>query len=72
MLEQDMDTDTDHVVFGSTVLYYARTYIVFVIVMLMVMCGSQPVFLFGSVRRLELPCFSRGEVARDALFVCFL
>ena len=35
-----MDTDTAPVVFGSTVLYYARTYIVFVIVMLMVMCGS--------------------------------
>ena len=35
-----MDTDTDHVVFDSTVLYYARTYIVLVIVMLMVMCGS--------------------------------
>ena len=40
MLEQEMDTDTAPVVFGSTVLYYARTYIVFVIVMLMVMCGS--------------------------------
>ena len=37
MLEQNMDTDTDHVVFGSTVFYYASTYIVFVIVMLMVM-----------------------------------
>ena len=37
MLEQIMDTDTDHVVFGSTVFYYASTYIVFVIVMLMVM-----------------------------------